>query len=206
MSDSSHPLASTQIGVLFDAAASTEPTPGGGCVSAVGGYFGISLLLKAIAISARRHPDEPSYGPAEARLMAAARELLQRAQADSDAFGLYVQALKLPKADQAEQALRQQAMRDASFAATQVAMDILEAGTEVLECAAQVRSKIASGILADVRACVEMIAAMNVVANENAAANLSGTADTPEAHTLRIKLDALFERQATLLRTCRSIS
>ena len=82
---------------LFEAAASTDPVPGGGCVSAMCGFLGISLVLKAIRISARRRPDNTSYRKVEQTLLEIAPQLLSRAQADSDAFGLYIQAAKLPK-------------------------------------------------------------------------------------------------------------
>src|ERR1700683_2714722 len=79
----------TTLASLFAAAASTAPTPGGGSVTAICGYLGVSLLLKSIRVSARKQPDA-IYFPIEDKLLALASQLLTAAQADSDAFGQYI--------------------------------------------------------------------------------------------------------------------
>src|SRR5271168_3987419 len=105
-------LASTALASLFAAAASTVPTPGGGSITAVCGYLGVSLLLKSIRVSARKQPDA-IYPTLEDKLVALASQLLSAAQADSDAFSQYIRAMQLPKSTPAEQAARRQAMHNA---------------------------------------------------------------------------------------------
>ncbi len=191
-------LGNVTLAALFEAAASSNPTPGGGCVSAVGGYFGVSLLLKAIRVSARKRPD-PVFTKIDEQLIELASRLLQCAQEDSDAFGQYIRALQLPKASDSEKATRNQALRDATVAATDVALRILNLGNQVLHCAEQVQGKTLPTISADVRACVELVSSMNIVARENAQANLSGLTD---AEVLRDQLQTQLARHDALRLAC----
>ncbi len=161
------------VASLFAAAASTAPTPGGGSVTAISGYLGVSLLLKSIRVSARKQPDS-IYPTLEDKLLKLASQLLAAAQADSDAFAQYIRALQLPKGATPEQVARQQAMHDASVAATESALDILDLGNAVLDCAHQLRDRVIAAIRADASACVELISAMNIIARENALSNLAG--------------------------------
>ena len=171
-------LANTTLASLFATAASTAPTPGGGSITAVCGYLGVSLLLKSIRVSARKQPDV-IYPPLEDKLLKLASQLLAAAQADSDAFAQYIRAMQLPKATAAEQTTRQQAMHDAGVAATESALDILDLGNAILGCAHQLQFRVITAIRADTRACIELVSAMNIVARENALSNLLGTDATP---------------------------
>jgi len=103
-------LATTTLSALFYAAASTDPTPGGGCVSAACGYLAIALLLKSIRISARKQGTDATYEAVEQKLLELSAKLLAFAQADSDSFGAYMQALRLPKGTPSEAAARKQAL------------------------------------------------------------------------------------------------
>lgn len=199
-SDPLQDLSSATVGALFEAAASTNPTPGGGAISAINGYLGISLLLKAIRISARKVPLEQAYGTSEVQLLALAPRLLQLAQSDSDAFGLYIKAIQLPKATSAEKDTRSLSIRAANVVATEVALDILDLGNAVLQCVDQVQDKIIPTILADVRACLEFASAMSTVARENAIANLAGMAKHDALHR---RLSEAVARHTNLLAACR---
>lgn len=188
-------LAQTSLSDIFEAAASINPTPGGGCVSAIGGYLGVSLLLKAIRISARKRPNDMVFKEVEQQLLALAPKLLHSAQADSDAFRLYIQALQRPKDSEEQKTSRTIALRQASIAATEVALDILDLGNVVLQCSLQVRDKVLPTILADVYGGIELASAMNTVALENAKVNLSGLVS---ADALRNRFEAAIEQHHTL--------
>lgn len=189
-------LAKATLSDIFEEAASNNPTPGGGCVSALGGYLGVSLLLKAIRISARKRPNDIVFKEVEQQLLALAPKLLHSAQADSDAFGLYIQALQYPKDSEEQRASRTIALRQASVAATEVALDILDLGNVVLQCSLRVRNKVLPTILADVTGGIELASAMNTVARENAKANLSRmiTADA-----LQKRLEGALEQHHMLM-------
>jgi formiminotetrahydrofolate cyclodeaminase len=194
--------ANMTLASLFAAAASTAPTPGGGTVTAIGGYLGVSLLLKSIRVSARRQPDGiyPSF---EDKLLRLASQLLTAAQADSDAFAQYVRAMQLPKTTAAEQTARLQAMHEAGIAATASALDILDLGNEVLDCAHQLQDRVIAAIRADARACIEIVSAMNIIARENALSNLAAT---DSADTLRQRLATATDRYQELIAACHTPS
>lgn len=192
-SASKPPLRDTTLGAVFDAAASTNPTPGGGYVSAVGGYLGVSLLLKAIRISARKQ-NKPFYGETEAHLSGLAPRLLELAQRDSDSYQDYIDALRLPKETDVDKATRRTALKAAGTAATEVALDIMELGNAILMDAARAQHEVQPNIVADAKACISFAAAMNAVARENALANMAGA---PES--LRHRLDLAVAATARLL-------
>ena len=193
-------LASTTVASLF-AAASSQPTPGGGCVAAVCGYLGVSLLLKAVRVSARKQPADATDAAVEQKLLALASQLLGAAQTDSDSFAQFMKAIQLPNDDAAEQAARRQAMHAAAVAATNAALDILDLGNAVLDCAHQVQFRVLATIRADVAACVELASAMILTARENALTNLGGM---DSADALRQHLEAASERYRSLLAACHS--
>lgn len=185
---------------LFAAAASTAPVPGGGSVTAICGYLGVSLLLKSIRVSARKQPDV-IYPDFEGKLLKLASQLMAAAQADSDAFAQYIRAMQLPRTNISEQTVRQQAMNAASIAATESALDILDLGNAVLDCAHQLQERVIPAIRADARACVELVSAMNIVARENALSNLTGI-DSDDA--LRRRLGTATDRYQELIAACHS--
>jgi formiminotetrahydrofolate cyclodeaminase len=185
---------------LFAAAASTSPTPGGGTVTAIGGYLGVSLLLKSIRVSARKQPDA-IFAVFGDKLLKLASQLLGAAQADSDAFGQYIRTMQLPRSTAAEQTARQRATNDASVAATESALEILDLGNEVLDCAHQLQGRVISAIRSDARACIELVSAMNIIARENALSNLAGI-DSAEA--LLQRLATATDRYQGLIAACRS--
>lgn len=192
-------LGHSTLEALFEAAASTDPTPGGGCVSAINGYLGISLLIKAVRISARKsQQSQATFAEIESQLLNLATELLKRAASDSEAFDSYIKALKMSKETDAQRELRSKALREAKAAATQVALDIMMLGNGVLGCASLVKEMISPTILADFTACVEFALAMNIVARENAKANLSGLSSVDPLYQ---RLEDAVAQQATLVKS-----
>lgn len=194
-------LATTPLSILFDAAASTEPTPGGGCVSAVCGYLAIALLLKSIRISAHKLPTDNTFPIIEQKLLGLSVKLLALAQADSDSFGAYIQALQLPKDTPEREATRKQALHDAIAKATETALDILDLGNDVLDLAHQVQFRVSTSIRADEQSCVEVISSMNITAQENALTNLA-TMEGGDA--LRKRLSDATTKHKELLAACHS--
>jgi formiminotetrahydrofolate cyclodeaminase len=108
-----------------------------------------------------------------------------------------MKAIQLPNDDAAEQAARRQAMHAAAVAA----LDILDLGNAVLDCAHQVQFRVLATIRADVAACVELASAMILTARENALTNLGGM---DFADALRHRLEAASERYRSLLAACHS--
>lgn len=108
--------------------ASDAPTPGGGSAAAIAGAMAASLLSMVAALSAGR----PRYAPYEATLAraaaagAAARiHLLELADADARAFDGFSAALKLPRETTDEANERQDAVRAAARAATEIPLEVV---------------------------------------------------------------------------------
>ncbi len=193
-------LLAMPIGTLFEQAAAATPTPGGGCVSAICGYFGVSLLLKSIRVSARTHPED--FTGTDAELLALADRLAGYAQEDSDAFDGYMRAVRMAKTTPEEIAARQKAIHEAAVGATVSALKILEAGNEVLEIAHRVQGRVSTVIVADEKSAVELVSAMNSTAEWNAEANMGSLKD--EA-ALAARFAAGKAKHAELLAACRSM-
>lgn len=194
------------ISQLFDASASTEPTPGGGCVSAVGGYLGIALLLKAMRISARKQAGEILYSIEEDKLSRLATRLLRLAESDSNSFGSFIAALQMPKGTEDEKSSRRQAMQSATVEATRVAIEILHSSNEMLQSARIIRTKVLKSILADVRAGAEFAATMAAVARANADTNLAGLAAGATRDGLQRVVEKAQQLNESLLNECRNLN
>jgi formiminotetrahydrofolate cyclodeaminase len=112
---------SATLAEFRDATASAEPTPGGGSVAAVSATLGVGLVIMALEISIRR---KDAVQPDEARsLIENGRTLLGSLGGDADgdirAFRAYMAALKLPKLSDEEKAQRKEALRTATYRATE---------------------------------------------------------------------------------------
>lgn len=165
-------LGRTSIADLFSAAASTAPTPGGGAVSAIGGYLGAALVLKAVRISAKRATEKHQLMEAESELVEISASLLQCSQRDSDSFDLYIKTLKLPKNTAQERTDRSKALANASAIATDVSIDILVLANRMIKCIDMIAPFVAQSIRADAIAGMEFGRAMAAVSIANGQSNL----------------------------------
>ena len=142
--------------------ASAEPVPGGGSASAIAASLGAGLVAMVASLSTGR----PKYADHEellawaiARGGALADRFLDLADEDAAAYADFSAALKLPKGDEAEVAVRRAAISAAAREAAEVPM----------QC---------------VRACVDLVAVAETLAgrsNANASSDLNVAALLGEA-------------------------
>lgn len=182
-------LESLSVRELFEKASSTAPSPGGGAVAAVGGMLGIALILKALRISLRNSPDADAYAEQDSELTALAARLAEDAVSDERAFADYVEAARLPKADEKERAVRSEALRKAAIVATEAALEMLRHAKDAFALSRQIEPAIKRNIEADLIAGREFLKVVRTVAVENCHANLAGLRDTSE----RGRLEELVE-------------
>jgi formiminotetrahydrofolate cyclodeaminase len=180
-------LSSRTISDLF-AEASAQATPGGGAVTILGGYLGVSLILKALRVSHRKKPDAQILAQVTADMEAAAPKLARFADADNDSFQAYLDAAKLPKATPEEVAARKAGLSAAAEQAALAAIEAFELGRQLIARAKEAEPHVAPVIRADITAGVEMLGAMCIVAKENAEANLPGIADQARRAALAARL------------------
>ena len=114
-------LWSARLADFREAAASAQPTPGGGSVAAVSATLGLGLVIMALEISLKRK-DAIRQEETRALIEEARRQMeLLSGDADDDihAFRAYMAALKLPKQTEEEKGRRRAALQSASCRATE---------------------------------------------------------------------------------------
>jgi methenyltetrahydrofolate cyclohydrolase len=180
-------LNSRTVADLFTEA-SAHATPGGGAVTILGGYLGVSLIMKALRVSRRKKPDEEILIQVAADMEAAAPKLARFADADSESFQAYLDAAKLPRETPEDVAARKRALAAAAEQAALAAIEAFELGRRLIERARAAEPEVASVIRADITAGVGLLDVMCVVAKENAEANLPGIADQSRRTALAARI------------------
>ncbi len=129
-------FASLTLGDFLARLASAEPTPGGGSASAVAGAMAASLLTMVASLSTGR----PKYAPYASTLERAGvvgtemrARLLALADDDARAYGGFASAMKLPRETTGEVAVRQEALKAAARAATEVPIEVVRACRRVVD-------------------------------------------------------------------------
>ncbi len=158
---------------LLARTASAEPTPGGGSVAAISGALGLGLICMALEITSGRHDAAPEVTALLDRARTLLQELKLHPDADVAAFGGYMAALALPKADEPQKSARRQAIQAAALAATAAplaaARDFL-AALELAELAAPLTHR---GVVSDVGAGAHLLGAALQATLLNVDINLS---------------------------------
>ena len=183
-------LADVPVNRLYANAASTEPAPGGGAVTAMTGALGVALILKALRISARKLDDPSRISQSEAALEDVAARLFRGADADSAGFKAYVAASRMPRESDVQKAERIGALGRAAIAAAGAALATLEAGAEGLKLARKVEPFIAKNIIEDLMAGRELLRVTCAVAIANARANFGAIKDPDEKARAEARLAA----------------
>jgi formiminotetrahydrofolate cyclodeaminase len=178
---------------LFARAASTDPSPGGGAVTALCGRLGIALMLKALRISLRRSEAADAWSAEDAALSELAEQLAADADADDAAFEAYVAAARLPRESEAERGARDAALKAAAIGATEAALASLDHARAAFAASRRIEAAIKPSIRADLVAGRELLKVVRVVAIENAEANLAALRDPARREPLAERLAALAE-------------
>ena len=124
-----------------EALASSAPTPGGGCASALSGALAASLAAMVARNTAASEKfadraDQMNEAAAEADGLRSA--LLSLVDADAEAFALVMAAFRMPKETPQEQAARSEAIQAGYKAAVEPPLLVCTQSVRVLELALQV--------------------------------------------------------------------
>jgi len=180
---------------FLESLASAEPTPGGGAAAATAGAMGSALAAMAVGTTLKRKnlaPEvraklEKSLG----RLHSFRTELQGYIQKDAEAYSGYLTAVKLPK----DSPLREQAVQDALWFASQVPADAAKAALYCLRETDAIKEQVAPVIMADIFCARHLLQACIRCAVENIRANLVYIKNTDKTAEL--------ERQiSTFLKSC----
>src|SRR6266700_2741874 len=142
----------------IDELASSQPTPGGGSASALGGAMGAALA----SMVARLTLNKPEYADVREQI----EDLLQQTetirarfqllmQADIDVYGLLSKSYKMPRGSDEERTVRSAAIQQALKSAALVPLEMVERSAQLVQCCQrialigniQVLSDVATGTL-----------------------------------------------------------
>jgi glutamate formiminotransferase / formiminotetrahydrofolate cyclodeaminase len=134
------PLASMSLSAFADELSSESPAPGGGSVAALAGSLGAALAAMVANLTVGKKGREAAWAELSA-LAVEAQEiksaLVAAVDEDTAAFNRIMDAMKLPRGNGDQKALREKALQEAYIAASQVPLETAAASVEALRiCAA----------------------------------------------------------------------
>ncbi len=190
-------LASMTLRAFTDELSTDSPAPGGGSVAALAGALGAGLAAMVANLSHARKGFEDKQGTLEGLALRAQEtrdRLLAAVDADTEAFDRLLEAMRLPKATAEEQATREAAIADATVAAIEVPLGVLEACPEVLELCLAVAQLGLQASRSDAGTGAQMARAAAGGAYQNVCINLPGLADAERAEGLLRRADTAWAR------------
>ena len=165
---------------LLDAFASSQPVPGGGSAAALAGAVGASLLIMVAGLPKTRHgtdEERTALTAAAARLRPLREELAALIERDSEAYTSVMNAYRLPKSSDVEQATRSQAIDEAMRAATEAPMATIRACERAMREAEVIATSGAASASSDVAVGIELLKTAARGAGLNVDTNLAAVKD-----------------------------
>lgn len=201
-------LTSLTVSQFMDRLASSEPVPGGGSASALAAALGASLISMVAGLSTGR----PKYAQYEATLARCAQmglELSDRFLAlvdrDSEAYGGYAAAMKLPRDTDEQKATRQAAIRAAARAASEAPLDCVRACADLVSAAESLAGRSNVNASSDVLVAALLGEAAARGAAENVLINLASTGDEEYSQRMQEEVDTLLHDIAALAARTREV-
>jgi len=165
---------------LLDAFASSQPVPGGGSAAALAGAVRASLLIMVAGLPKTRHgtdEERTALTAAAARLRPLREELAALIERDSEAYTSVMNAYRLPKSSDVEQATRSQAIDEAMRAATEAPMATIRACERAMREAEVIATSGAASASSDVAVGIELLKTAARGAGLNVDTNLAAVKD-----------------------------
>ena len=169
-----------RVQIFLEELAGSSATPGGGSAAALAGAMGAGLvgMVCRLTVGRKRFADvEDELRRVLEEAEALRVRLTDLADADTQAFDQVMEAYRLPKETQEEQAVRQTAIQAALQGATHVPLETARACATVVKLAAQVMTKINPNTLSDAGAAALLAEAGLKGAQLNVAINLADIHD-----------------------------
>ena len=187
--------------VYLDALASGEPTPGGGSAAALVGALGAALNSMVANFTVGREKFAAVEAEVRGLLEQSERlraELQRLTQADTEAYGQYAAASKLPRSTDGEKVARAAAMQQALRAAAEVPRAAAAAAHRVIKIAADLVDKGNPNLITDVGVAAKFALAAMECAALNVEINLAYIKDAEFVATCRKDIAPLLEEGAHL--------
>lgn len=194
-------LAELKLTELLEKAASREPVPGGGSLSAMAAAAGAALVQMVAGLTAGRQKFESVSSEMDSlkdKALVLKERLLSDIDRDAEAYAAVMAAFKLPRSTDAETTRRSEAVQAATREAALVPLSVAERAMEVLELAGTAVKKgnpnaITDGAVGAMLARTALLGALF-----NVKINLGGIKDTGFVDKLSIRVRELESRARTL--------
>ncbi len=160
--------------------ANPEPTPGGGTASAIAGAMGTSLLVMVTGLAKSNtstDDEKAALATARAALQPLIGALAALADADAAAFDRVMAGYRLPKATDAEKAVRSAAIQAALQEATTVPLQTLRVCAGAMAHAEAVAACGNRSAVSDVGVAIGLLEAAAAGAEANVRINLASVRD-----------------------------
>jgi len=187
---------------LLDAFASNQPVPGGGSAAALAGAVGASLLIMVAGLPKTRHgtdEERSALTATAARLRPLRDELASLIDRDSEAYTSVINAYRLPRSTDAEQAARRDAIGEAMRAATEAPLATIRACERAMREAEVIVSSGAASASSDVAVGIELLKTAARGAGMNVDTNLAAVKDDEYVQRVSQELRDLEQAMEDLL-------
>ena len=137
--EGSAPLVNMTLTQFADTTASEAPAPGGGSIAAYAGALGAALATMVANLSAHKRGWDDRWEEFSAHAEQGVEfqnQLLRLVDADTQAFDAIMNAYGMPKATEAQQAARSQAIQAATRNAIDIPMQVAQLAHDALDLAA----------------------------------------------------------------------
>jgi glutamate formiminotransferase/formiminotetrahydrofolate cyclodeaminase len=194
------PLMSLPVARFVDEVSSNTPVPGGGSAAALAGSLGAALAAMVVNLTVGRggHDDEELSAMAE-RAQATKQVLGELVDEDARAFNRVMDAIRLPRATEAEKRAREQAVQAAYRRAAEVPLETARLSFAALELARVAAVKGRHDASSDAGSAALFARAAVEAAALNVAINLQAIKDETFVRTCREEIDRL---RASARRVC----
>ncbi len=176
------------VRTVYEAAASTEPTPGGGVITALSAMLGLALVLKAVRIT-RRHNEIAQFAAVEPELERLAHQFELNADADAEGFARFIAAARLPHATQQEGETRRAGRDEAAAASAEAAIATLRNARSAIRLTRKLRPKVHEVVAPDIAAGLRLLHVARRNAIDNAMGNLEAVSDPALKQRLLAELE-----------------
>ncbi|MGM0471410.1 MAG: cyclodeaminase/cyclohydrolase family protein [Bacillota bacterium] len=125
-----------KIGEFMDQFASESPTPGGGSAAALSGALGAvsTCMVGSLTVGKEQYEDvEEEMEEVIEATTSLKEDYLDLVDQDMEVFGIYMDALQMPKETEEEQAQRAKALKEASIEATEVPFAMAQKSLEIMK-------------------------------------------------------------------------
>jgi formiminotetrahydrofolate cyclodeaminase len=191
---------------FLDKLSAGSATPGGGSASALAGALAASLASMVAGLTMNKKGYE-SVRDEMTRIQQGAQTLMHEMAGlidrDADAYRQVMAALRLPKSDDSEKAIRAQAIEEATLLAAIVPLETMRASRKVADLLSFAASHGNPNASTDAAVGALLMSACTEGAYRNVAVNLGGMSDQIQAQRLEREAQAILDECREIANTIR---